>query len=165
MVSNPYGDNGMQVYTILEFYDRYCDYFRDVVIRFDFCDGSPIRMLKIMEDLNEVVDRSTAHDRYTDFQMADWEEQLNSLWTMTDLRSITFNVSELRCPLGCCRYDSLDLFCEHIVGGTVEAPYSELLRKWVTQQSRSQHAVSKIVGLKDEHEKALFCEVATCQFE
>lgn len=128
MFSLPYGENGWFL-DLQDFYMTYKHYFRDVVMRFDMRDVSRSMLLARKSLIHKDTSVENVHAFYNALQKSLWICLENLAW-MNSLRSLTIDISTLRCTMGCCRVAKLEEFSHFLFvtnADTGWAVWSEIL--------------------------------------
>ena len=148
-------------------WETFAKYFRHVVTRFDCRDFDEALLLDIsIGEMNRPEEDSEDSDHFDPMgstnEHAERLEYLRdgfiakkSILGQMDLKSLSFDFSNLYCPTRCCRYEALQS-CLTCLGSS--GPWYKLEQERGGDSRTKLDTKVEILGLKDQTEKELFRE-------
>ena len=129
--------------------EKFGAYFRHIVLVYSHRDGRGTQ--EEMTLINELPREWTEdeclrslHESATERMINHWETVSNCLTHVTHVESISVDVQDLYCPMGCCRDHIVELLFTNYL---LESPQGHLLHK---------SANLDILGLKSDRERSMF---------
>lgn len=145
-------------------WQTYARYFRHIVTMFDAHDYDAVELLDLTMKNEKCIDQESdhfdqagianVHKEQLSWLKDDYVARRDTLQQM-NLKSLSFDFSNLFCFSGCCRREAIQN-CLVCLGPT--GPWSMLERERSHDSETKEKTDVKVFGLKDDDEKRLFWE-------